>query len=95
MNNNSKKKKVFISYAREDIEVAERLYSDLNNAGLKPWMDEKDLLPGQNWELTVTNAIRKSSFFWGIYFDYGHVGWYDVKSNYYVRAVRSRTMLAI
>ncbi|MCP4353265.1 MAG: TIR domain-containing protein [Desulfobacterales bacterium] len=63
MNNNSEKKKVFISYAREDTEVAERLYSDLKNAGLKPWMDEKDLLPGQNWELTVTNAIKESSFF--------------------------------
>ncbi len=60
---NSEKKKVFISYAREDIEVAERLYHDLEKAGLKPWMDEKDLLPGQNWELTVTNAIKESSYF--------------------------------
>ncbi|MCP4350818.1 MAG: TIR domain-containing protein [Desulfobacterales bacterium] len=55
--------KVFISYAREDIEVAERLYSDLKNAGVEPWIDEKDLLPGQNWELTVTNTIKESSFF--------------------------------
>ncbi len=56
-------KKVFISYAREDIEVAERLYSDLKEAGLEPWMDEEDLLPGQHWEMTVTDAIKDSSYF--------------------------------
>jgi len=40
--------KVFISYAREDVEMARKLYDDLKNAGVSPWMDEEDLLPSQS-----------------------------------------------
>ncbi|MCP4106797.1 MAG: toll/interleukin-1 receptor domain-containing protein [Desulfobacteraceae bacterium] len=63
MSDISEKKKVFISYAREDIEIAERLYSNLKDAGLEPWMDKEDLLPGQEWDMTITKAIRESRFF--------------------------------
>ncbi len=59
----SGKNKVFISYAREDYETAKRLYDDLKSAGLIPWMDDEDLLPGQNWELTITKAIKSSRYF--------------------------------
>ncbi|MGE0086834.1 MAG: toll/interleukin-1 receptor domain-containing protein [Desulfococcaceae bacterium] len=55
--------KVFISYAREDIDTARRLYADLKMAGIVPWMDKIDLLPGQNWKFHITKAIRESSFF--------------------------------
>src|SRR3990172_9762711 len=50
--------KVFISYAREDAEMARRLYEDLKNVGLECWFDEEDLLPGQNWRLAIPNAIK-------------------------------------
>jgi len=51
---------VFISYAREDYEIAERLYVDLGQQdGVRPWMDRKDILAGQNCRL----AIQKSSYF--------------------------------
>jgi hypothetical protein len=39
---------VFISYAREDIRAAKRLYEDLKNAGLRPWLDKTNILGGQN-----------------------------------------------
>ncbi len=55
--------KVFISYAREDIDTARRLYADLKMTGIVPWMDKIDLLPGQNWKFHITKAIRESSFF--------------------------------
>lgn len=55
--------RVFISYAREDIDTARRLYHDLKSAGMKPWMDEYDLLVGQNWKAAITKAIEKSDFF--------------------------------
>jgi hypothetical protein len=58
---NKKSAKVFISYAREDREIARRLYDDLQRAGLELWMDEEDLLPGQNWKREIPNAIRTSS----------------------------------
>lgn len=28
--------------------------------GYKPWLDEKDLLPGQDWQLEIRNTIRNS-----------------------------------
>ncbi|MCP4343976.1 MAG: TIR domain-containing protein [Desulfobacterales bacterium] len=56
-------KKVFISYAREDIETARKLYHDLKKAGLDPWMGDIDLLPGQRWKTEVEKAIKKASFF--------------------------------
>lgn len=54
---------IFISYAREDFEIAERLYNDLSKSGLKPWMDNKDIIAGQNWKITIINAIKESSYF--------------------------------
>lgn len=60
--------KVFISYAREDIDMARRLYADLKMAGIVPWMDKIDLLPGQNWKFHITKAIRESSYFIALLF---------------------------
>jgi cold shock CspA family protein len=54
---------VFISYAKEDIAFAEKLRKDLIQAGIKPWMDSSDLLPGQNWELSISSAIRDCRYF--------------------------------
>lgn len=47
MSNQLTKSQVFISYAREDIEKADKFYSELKNAGINVWMDKKNLLPGQ------------------------------------------------
>jgi hypothetical protein len=63
MADNSDNRKVFISYAREDIEKALQLYHDLKDAGLIPWMDEEDLLPGQNWQTVIKREIRDSRYF--------------------------------
>ncbi len=55
--------KVFISYAREDEAVAERLYKDLKNAGADPWLDKHDLFPGEGWRGAIKQALRRSSHF--------------------------------
>lgn len=57
------KSKVFISYAKEDGKVAKRLYDDLKEAGVQPWMDKVDLIPGQNWKVMLNQAIQGSDFF--------------------------------
>ncbi|UCH93500.1 MAG: toll/interleukin-1 receptor domain-containing protein [Candidatus Aminicenantes bacterium] len=57
------KKKVFISYAREDSGKAKQIYHDLKSKGVKPWMDSEDLLPGQNWKNEIVKAIKESSYF--------------------------------
>lgn len=54
---------IFISHADSDKEIALRLYDDLTQAGLSPWMAEKDLLPGQNRQNAIRKAIRESQCF--------------------------------
>jgi hypothetical protein len=54
---------VFIAYASENTEQALRLANDLAAAGLKPWIDRRKLLPGQNWRRAIQRAIERSDFF--------------------------------
>jgi hypothetical protein len=53
----------FISYAREDRDIARRLYRDLSKCGSQPWLDIENLLGGQDWQRTISSAIRESSHF--------------------------------
>jgi len=54
---------IFLSYAREDEEKVEELYQRLSDIGFKPWMDKKDILPGEKWPSSIRRAIRDSDFF--------------------------------
>ena len=54
---------IFLSYAREDEEKVENLYQKLSHAGFKPWMDKKDILPGEQWKSSIQKAIQHSEFF--------------------------------
>ncbi|HEX7723632.1 MAG TPA: toll/interleukin-1 receptor domain-containing protein [Pyrinomonadaceae bacterium] len=56
-------KRVFISYAKEDKGFAEKLFNDLQQAGVKPWLDSVNLIPGQPWEAAIRKAISDSSYF--------------------------------
>ncbi len=60
-NNNASK--VFISYAREDIKTARNLYDDLKKADISPWLDQENLLVGQNWKEGIRLAINESDYF--------------------------------
>jgi TIR domain len=53
----------FISYAREDLTVASKLYEDLRALGAEPWLDKKNLLGGQNWQAAIRRAVRESTHF--------------------------------
>jgi len=55
--------KIFLSYAREDEKIAQKIYSDLQNNGLKVWLDKNEILPGENWKLKITKAIKESTHF--------------------------------
>lgn len=54
---------VFLAYVKEDQEPAERLYDALAAEGMRPWMDVRNLLPGQNWPRAIERAIECSDFF--------------------------------
>ena len=58
----SQSPRVFICYAREDLDMAQQLHDDLERAGVSPWIDQEDLLPGHKWELIIEQAIQSSSF---------------------------------
>ncbi len=49
---------VFLSYAKEDILAVKDLYKKLNSDGITAWMDEEDLIVGQDWKLEIKKAIR-------------------------------------
>lgn len=54
---------VFIAYVEEDLSAAEMIYDQLEEAGFAPWMDRRNLLPGQNWPRSIERAIEVCDFF--------------------------------
>jgi hypothetical protein len=58
-----RKVKVFICYAREDLESAKRMFANLKEEGFQPWFDQEGLMPGQRWEIGIEKAIRTSQYF--------------------------------
>lgn len=49
---------VFICHAKEDKPVARGLFDLLFTEGFVPWLDEMNLLPGEDWNLAIQRAIR-------------------------------------
>ena len=54
---------IFLAHANEDKKIVSELYDRLQRAGYKPWLDKKDLIPGQNWRSVIPEAIAKSQLF--------------------------------
>ncbi|MEM8930613.1 MAG: ClpXP protease specificity-enhancing factor SspB [Acidobacteriota bacterium] len=52
---------VFISYARENAEIALKIYRDLRRRGISAWIDTEDLLPGQRWAEIIEQQLRGCS----------------------------------
>jgi hypothetical protein len=56
-------KRAFLSYARDDLEQARRLYDALLRAGVAVWFDQTDLISGVEWRPAIRKAIRESAYF--------------------------------
>ncbi|OPF18057.1 serine/threonine-protein kinase pkn1 [Microcystis aeruginosa KW] len=54
---------IFLAHASEDKPAVLALHERLKQAGYKPWLDEKDLIPGQNWRSVIPKAIADSQLF--------------------------------
>lgn len=54
---------IFLAHASEDKPQVRALHSKLQAGGFKPWLDEVDLLAGQNWQIEIPKAIRQSDIF--------------------------------
>ncbi len=58
---------VFLAYAQEDRARVKKLFGQLQDAGIEPWMDCQKLLPGQNWPRAIEQTIEISDFFLGCF----------------------------
>jgi len=53
--------RVFLCHAKGDKSKVRDLYRRLKTDGwIDPWLDEEKILPGQDWDYEISNAIRQS-----------------------------------
>jgi hypothetical protein len=52
--------RVFLCHASEDKPAVREMYMWLASSGFRPWLDEYDLIPGQEWEREIPRAVAKS-----------------------------------
>jgi len=52
--------RIFLCHASSDKARVRELCHRLHDDGYSPWLDEADLLPGQDWAHEITNAVRSS-----------------------------------
>ena len=53
-------KHVFLTYAHSDKNAVRKLYHRLTRNDIPTWLDEKELLPGQNWKREIRRTILRS-----------------------------------
>ena len=49
---------IFISFAAQDLKVADTLCKALENRGFRCWISSRDILPGENFQVAIVRAIR-------------------------------------
>jgi formylglycine-generating enzyme required for sulfatase activity len=55
--------RIFLCHASEDKAQVREAYHRLHTInGFEPWLDEEDLLPGQDWTREIPRALQKSDF---------------------------------
>jgi hypothetical protein len=54
--------RIFLCHASEDKPQVREVYHQLKALGFAPWLDEVDILPGQDWEYEIERALETSDF---------------------------------
>lgn len=57
---NPRSLRVFICHSSDDKSIVRDVSRKLRAEGIEPWLDEEDLLPGQDWNQEITQAVRSS-----------------------------------
>jgi len=52
---------VFICYARQDQDFVLKLAANLKERGARVWLDQWDISPSADWDLTIDNALSTKS----------------------------------
>src|SRR5947209_15552193 len=50
---------VFLCHASENKPIVRELYRRLQDYNVAPWLDEEELIGGQDWDLEIQKAVRK------------------------------------
>jgi TolB-like protein len=56
-------KAVFLSYASQDAEAAQRLCNALRTAGIEVWFDQSELRGGDAWDAAIRKQVKECSLF--------------------------------
>ena len=54
---------IFLSYSKQDIDIARKFYNDLIANNIPVWFDEKCINPGQKWKEAIYKAIKECKYF--------------------------------
>jgi DNA-binding CsgD family transcriptional regulator len=54
--------RIFLCHASEDKAQVREVYHQLIALGFAPWLDEMDILPGQDWEYAIEQALETADF---------------------------------
>ena len=53
-------RRVFLCHSSGDKPVVRKFYERLRGDGVEPWLDSKDLIPGQHWDTEIRKAVKAS-----------------------------------
>jgi TIR domain/SIR2-like domain len=54
--------RVFISYAREDADIAARVFDMLQKSQFEPWLDTESLQGGEHWDRHIRNELETTDY---------------------------------
>ena len=54
--------RIFLCHASEDKPQVREVYQRLKALGFEPWLDEEEILPGQDWDFEIETALEQSDF---------------------------------
>lgn len=54
--------RIFLCYAKTDLEKVVPIYDLLEQEGHKPWLDNKCLFAGESWEAAIRRVLRETDF---------------------------------
>jgi hypothetical protein len=63
---------VFLSYASQDAEAAQRICAALRSAGAEVWLDQSKLRGGDAWDQSIRKQIRTCALFLPLISKYTH-----------------------
>ena len=52
--------RVFLCHSSDDKQTIRKLRRRLQDDGFRPWLDEVDIKPGDDWDTAIRHAVRAS-----------------------------------